>query len=161
MDDRDALFATLNAADNEIDRLRQQVADLQQQVRDRDLIIRQARDITPVLRPNFARVLALVRAACLDISKIPKTEGGGWLLSMGSLRRKFKFLRQIWDLLVVGDWFLADLFDEPVVTVKKIIKKVPWGKFKPVFSLETVSFDINGLILDGSLDRLEFDVPFG
>ncbi len=96
----------LDVAHAEIDRLHCLNQELQKN-------IRQARDITPLVRPSFKRVLSLAHDACLDISKISKIDGGGWLLSMGSsLRRKFKSLRQIWDLLIVGDWILSELFDD-------------------------------------------------
>ncbi len=74
----------------------------------------------PVSRVSLRRVLVLARAAFLNVVKIPKVDGGGWFLSMGlvgckpACQRKFKSLRQIWDLLNVESWTLSDLFDESI-----------------------------------------------
>ena len=119
----DELRAELAIAQAQIDRLRQFNDELQQSLRDKNDTIRQAKDINPVGRVSLKRVLVLARAAFLDISKIAKIDGGGWLLSMGdNLRRRFKSLRDIWDLLNVDDWFLTDLFDE-TLSVKPILKR--------------------------------------
>lgn len=125
MDDRELneLRAELAIAQAQIERLRQFNDELQKIIRDRDDTIRQAKDINPVGRVSLKRVLVLARAAFLDISKITKVDGGGWLLSMGSLQRRFKSLRQIWDLLNVEDWFLSDLFDE-TLSVKPKLRSV-------------------------------------
>jgi hypothetical protein len=108
----DELRAELAVACAQIEKLRQANEQLQNYLRDKHEIIRQAKDITPVSRVSLKRVLVLVRAACLDISKISKDSGGGWLLSMGpTLQRRFRSLRQIWDLLNVEDFYLDDLFN--------------------------------------------------
>jgi hypothetical protein len=75
-------------------------------------IINRAKDINPVARPSFKRVLTLARAAFLDLCKCP---GGGWFLSLGHRVRKFKTLGQIWDILCLDDWFWEDLFGEFLV----------------------------------------------
>jgi hypothetical protein len=111
----DELRAELVLACAQIEKLRQANEELQKYLRDKDEIIRQAKDITPVTRISFKRVLVLVRAACLDLVKIPKADGGGWLLSMGfTLQRKFRSLRQIWQLLNIEDFYLSDLFGETI-----------------------------------------------
>ncbi|MCC3575258.1 MAG: hypothetical protein JGK30_26030 [Microcoleus sp. PH2017_40_RAT_O_B] len=111
----DELRAELVVARAQIEQLRQSNEQLQKYLRDKDDTIRQAKDITPVSRVSLKRVLLLVRAAALDLSKISKLDGGGWLLSMGAtLQRKFRSLRQIWELLNVEDWYLNDLFDESI-----------------------------------------------
>jgi hypothetical protein len=108
----DELRAELAVASAQIKKLRQANEELQKYLREKDDTIRQAKDITPVSRVSLKRVLTLARAACLDVVKIPKDSGGGWLINMGSaLQRKFKSLRQIWELLNVEDWNLSDLFD--------------------------------------------------
>ena len=99
----DRLQFQLFAAEAEIERLRHQNEQMCDRIRTQSETISKAKDITPVSRPSFKRVLSIARAALLDITKIPKIDGGGWLLSMASLRRKFKSLRQIWDLLIVDD----------------------------------------------------------
>jgi hypothetical protein len=103
-------FPNLESALAEIARLRAQNNELLSRVRSQSEQIRLAKDISPVEKPSLKRVLALARAACLDVLKSAE---GNWILSMGRLRRSFKKLRDIWDLLVVDDWFLEDLFSPP------------------------------------------------
>lgn len=117
----DELRAELAASRAQVEQLRQSNEQLQKCLRDKSDVIRQAKDINPVGRVSLRRVLILAHAAFLDISKIAKVDGGGWLLSMGTTsRRKFKSLRQIWELLNVEDWFLSDLFDETLVVKPKL-----------------------------------------
>ncbi|MEG5234327.1 hypothetical protein [Microcoleus sp. AT9b-C3] len=103
-------LSDLDAALAEIARLRAENAELLQQVRSHKQTITEAKDITPVQRCSFIRVLKLARAACLDLSK---SITGGWVLSLGTLQRTFKSLYEIWRLLVVGEWNLSDLFNPP------------------------------------------------
>jgi hypothetical protein len=103
-------FPDLESALAEIARLRAQNDELLSRVRSQSEQIRLAKDISPVEKPSLKRVLALARAACLDVLKSAE---GNWILSMGPLRRNFKKLRDIWDLLIVDDWFLEDLFSPP------------------------------------------------
>jgi hypothetical protein len=62
--------------------------------------------------------LHLAKAACLDVFKDAE---GNWTLSMGHLKRNFKKLRDIWDLLITDDWYLMDLFSPPLPVAKKSI----------------------------------------
>jgi hypothetical protein len=100
-------FPDIESALAEIARLRAQNDELLSRVRSQSEQIRLAKDISPVQKPSLKRVLALAQAACLDVLK---TAEGNWILSMGHLRRSFDKLRDIWDLLIVDDWFLEDLF---------------------------------------------------
>ena len=109
-------FPDLESALAEIARLRTQNDELLSRVRSQSEEIRRAKDISPVEKPSLKRVLALAHAACLDVLK--STEGN-WILSMGRLRRSFKKLRDIWDLLIVDDWYLTDLFSPPPLPVAK------------------------------------------
>ncbi|MEG4500748.1 hypothetical protein QUB05_33055 [Microcoleus sp. F10-C6] len=106
------LQSQLVAAQAEIARLREDNEQMRDRVRAQTEIINRAKDINPVARPSFKRVLALARAACLDLCKCP---AGGWFLSMGQRVRKFKTLGQIWDILCLDDWFLDDLFGDFLV----------------------------------------------
>ena len=108
----DRLQSQLLAAEAEIERLRQQNDQMQSRIRAQSEIINRAKDINPVARPSFKRVLALAQAACLDLCKSP---AGGWLLSLGQRFRKFKTLGQIWDILCLDDWFLEDLLGDFLV----------------------------------------------
>lgn len=103
-------FPDLEAALAEIARLRDQNDKLLELARSQSDTIRRAKDISPVDKPSFKRVSALAGEALLDISK---NIGGGWLLSLGPLKRGFKKLREIWELLVSGDWYLSDIFPAP------------------------------------------------
>jgi hypothetical protein len=147
----------LEIANTEIDRLHSLNQELEKNVRDSNLTIRQAKDASSVTRPSFKRVLNLAHDACLDISKISKIEGGGWLLSMGSsLRRRFKSLRQIWDLLIVGDWILSELFDDQQSTSKPLIKP-SWFKRRE-FNQQQVF--VAAIPFDYDDDFSEFDLPY-
>jgi len=104
-------FPDLESALAEIARLRAQNEKLLELARSQSEIIRKAKDISPLERPSFKRVFALAQAACLNISKALT---GGWLLTMGErLKRGFKTLKEIWELLTVDDWHLTDLFCPP------------------------------------------------
>jgi hypothetical protein len=118
------LQAQLISAQAEIQRLREQNDEMCDRIRAQSQIINRAKDINPVARPSFNRVLTLARAAFLDLCKCP---GGGWFLSLGHRVRKFKTLRQIWDILCLDDWFLEDLFGEfLVVKPPKISRDFDW-----------------------------------
>jgi hypothetical protein len=95
------LQAQLISAEAEIQRLREQNDEMCDRLRAQSQIINRAKDINPVARPSFKRVLTLARAAFLDLCKCP---GGGWFLSLGQRVRKFKNLGQIWDILCLDDW---------------------------------------------------------
>jgi len=118
------LQAQLISAQAEIQRLREQNDEMCDRIRAQSQIINRAKDINPVARPSFKRVLTLARAAFLDLCKCP---GGGWFLSLGQRVRKFKTLGQIWDILCLDDWFLEDLFGEfLVVKPPKISRDFDW-----------------------------------
>ena len=118
------LQAQLISAQVEIQRLREQNDEMCDRIRAQSQIINRAKDINPVARPSFKRVLTLARAAFLDLCKCP---GGGWFLSLGQRVRKFKTLGQIWDILCLDDWFLEDLFGEfLVVKPPKISRDFDW-----------------------------------
>lgn len=70
-------------------------------------MIRRAKDINPVERPSLKRVLELARDACLDVQRV----AGGWELSLGqTLKRRFRFLKEIWEILLQESWSLSDIF---------------------------------------------------
>jgi hypothetical protein len=113
------LQAQLIFAQAEIQRLREQNDEMCDRIRAQSQIINRAKDINPVARPSFKRVLTLAQAAFLNLCKCP---GGGWFLSLGQRVRKFKTLRQIWDILCLDDWFLEDLLgDFLVVKPRKVL----------------------------------------
>lgn len=116
-------LSDLESALAEIVRLRTQNEKLLELARSQSDTIRRAKDISPVERPSFKRVFALAQEALLSISKSME---GGWTLSMGPLKRNFKKLRHIWDLLIAENWYLMDLFcpPPPPVVAKPIFAPV-------------------------------------
>jgi hypothetical protein len=106
------LQAKLAAAEAQIQQLQQANEEAWARIREQSATISRAKDITPYSRPSFLRVLTLARAACLDLARC---RGGGWLLSFGSMTRKFKSLFQIWDILCLESWSLCDLFGDFLV----------------------------------------------
>jgi hypothetical protein len=106
------LQSQLSAANIEFERLRQPNEKMCDRIRTQTETINRSKDITRVSRPSFRRVLSLAQAACLDLCKCP---GGGWFLSMRQRVRKFKTLRQIWDILCLDDGFLSDLLGDFLV----------------------------------------------
>jgi hypothetical protein len=77
----DRLQSQLLAAEAEIERLDNRMTRCNRAFRSQSEIINRAKDINPVARPSFKRVLALAQAAFLDLCKCP---AGGWVLSLGS-----------------------------------------------------------------------------
>jgi hypothetical protein len=148
-DDRDLLLMQLSAMDAEVDRLRAENDRLRAELRDRDRIIKQAKDADPVQRPSLSRVRRLAESAFMWVAKVPSSRGKGkgfdWLLTFGrpvgfDLRyvvrsRRFRSLRQIWDILS-EDFCLNDLFDsylkktgrpKPVSRQKRCGRRIPWS----------------------------------
>lgn len=76
--------------------------------------LRQAKDASPVVRPSWQRVIKLVHEACMNLERLKS----GWLLKLGHQVRRFKNLKQIWDILTAEEWFLSDIFppEKPVYT---------------------------------------------
>lgn len=97
----------------EIEALRQQVAQLEAQVSQLRQQLVRAKDSSPVEKPSYKRVAALAANACMNLYK----EGRRWVLQMGNLRREFTRLAHIWEMLTKDDWSLSDIFD---------IKHTPW-----------------------------------
>jgi len=114
------LQAQLISAQAEIQRLCEQNEEMRDRLRAQTEIINRAKDINPVDRPSFKRVLSLAQAACLDLCKCP---AGGWFLSLGQRVRKFKTIRQIWDILCLANWFLEDLLGEFLVVKPRKISE--------------------------------------
>jgi hypothetical protein len=131
-------FPDLESALAEISRLRARNDELLELARSQSEKIRLAKDISPVEKPSLKRVLGLAQAACLDVSK---SLTGGWTLSLGHLKRSFKKLRDIWDVLISDDWYLMDLFSPPPPPV------TPKPLFAPIHSkYSAIPFCDDGLI---------------
>lgn len=90
----------------ENERLRKEIEDLQVQVKSAEQKIRRAKDISPIERPSWKRVVKLVADACMTLRRVV----GGWILKLGTKVRRFKRLSEIWELLITDDWALTDLF---------------------------------------------------
>ena len=80
--------------------------------------IRQAKDISPIIRLSLKRVLRLAHQACMDVQRTV----GGWILKMGNKARKFRRLADIWDILSVDEFILSEIFPpEKLIAVNLIL----------------------------------------
>lgn len=105
-------------AENE--RLRKEITDLEVQLRAAERTLRRAKDISPIERPTLKRVMQLAREACLTVQRVK----GGWMLKIGDLSRRFKRLREIWELLITDNWVLTELFHTPEpVRVRRVLPR--------------------------------------
>jgi hypothetical protein len=100
-------FPDLESALAEIARLRTENEELLSRVRSQSRIISEAKDISPILKPNLRRIRVLAASAFLTVAKDVKS---GWLLTWGTAKRHFKRLKEIWDILILDDWPLTDIF---------------------------------------------------
>jgi len=107
--------------DREIERLRQLNEAKDKIIAEKDLeieyrkqrekkqaeIIARAKNISPISRVSLSRVKHLCEAACLDVEKVE----GGYQMSFGfTLKRFFKKLSHIFDILILDNWYLSDIF---------------------------------------------------
>lgn len=83
----------------DLSRSQSEAADLRQ-------ALAQAKDPNPVKRCSLKRVQTLASNACMAVQRL----GKGWLLKFGQLERRFRFLGQIWQILIQDDWALSDVF---------------------------------------------------
>lgn len=113
-------------------RLLTQLEDSYQQLRDRDRTIAAAKNSDPVLRPNLRRCQQLAEGAFMWVSRVHvggPTNAKEWLLSFGrpigfdlryvSKSRRFRSLREIWDILIEG-FSLNELFEGFLKTGKRV-----------------------------------------
>ncbi len=66
-----------------------------------------AKNSESVSRPSLPRVKRMAECALLDVDKV---EGGYQLSFGGTLKRVFKKLSHIFDILVLQNWYLLDIF---------------------------------------------------
>lgn len=97
----------------EVDRLQRELAKLKAQNRHltdeltkANKTIKRAKDPNPVQRPSKKRVSRLVSDACMTVARIARA----WLLKMGNLERRFRTLKDIWQILISDDWSLTEIF---------------------------------------------------
>ena len=81
-------------------------------------IIRRAKDISPIVRLSFKRILRLAHDACMDVQRTV----GGWILRMGDQARKFRRLADIWDLISVDEFVLSEIFPEDKLIAVELIQ---------------------------------------
>lgn len=91
---------------DEIERLQTELEVLSNELRIARLTIRRAKDAAPVERPSYKRVLEIVSDALMTVVRIP----GGWQLKFGRLTKRFRRLKDIWEILTTDDWALGDIF---------------------------------------------------
>lgn len=114
-----SLSTEIIALKQQIKQLRQENHRLTEELNEAKNTIRRAKDISPLIRPSFKRVLRLAHNACMEVQRTV----GGWILKMGDKARKFRRLADIWDILSQDDWYLSDLFASD--------KLIPLDKIKP------------------------------
>ncbi|MEB3277756.1 MAG: hypothetical protein VKK42_02395 [Lyngbya sp.] len=64
-----------------------------------------AKDSDPVERCSETRVRKLANEAALNLTR----HLNGWIISLGDRRQWYKRLRDIWEILITGDWKLSEL----------------------------------------------------
>lgn len=105
----------------EIEKIKSENAQLAKDTADARTALRRAKNPQPVERPSVKRMLSIVSGAFMSLRQVFEgfklTRDGsmvpkpcGWELSMGSLKRRFRSLKDIWELLTQEDWFLSDIF---------------------------------------------------
>lgn len=92
----------------ELERLQAENEQLKAEAAELRKALRNAKDPDPVQRLSFKRVAALAETACMTLGRWKN----GFLLTLGHLKRFFKSLPEIWELLNQDDWFLSDIFPE-------------------------------------------------
>jgi hypothetical protein len=101
------MIDTTDDKDREIERLKQELEKKNAEIRCLNEKIARAKDINPVKKFSISRIKRLAEPALLDVNKVER----GYELSFGStLKRVFKRLSHIFDILVLGDWYLSDIF---------------------------------------------------
>lgn len=110
--------------DAEIRRLQAEVERLQAELKKATNTIHRAKDPNPVQRCSLKRVFALVKNACMTLVR----DSGGWVLKFGNLRRRFRYLRQIWEILITDDWVLSSVFSPPPDPPKRerVMPRLPY-----------------------------------
>ena len=124
---------------DELEKLKAENERLKKELAAAQNTITRAKDINPVQRPSWKRVLQLVRDACMELNRVR----GGWELRLGSLKRRFRFLKQIWEILTAVDWSLSEIFP-PDGKRKRILPRLPkrypvlapWLPFTPSSAVE-------------------------
>lgn len=84
--------------------------------------LRRCKDPDPVQRPSWKRVIRLVHDACLDLQRVK----GGWLLKFGRLVRRFRFLKEIWEILTAESWLISELFPPVKETALTLPPRLPF-----------------------------------
>lgn len=116
----------LREVENQISaELEKENAALREELRSAQSRIRRAKNIEPVQKPGFKRVLHLVLEACLSIEKLKS----GWLLKLGHKVRFFRKLSAIWELLISDEWNLEDIF--PTSTNSDKLRQQSWWDKRP------------------------------
>lgn len=121
MDDTEKLKAENERLKAENERLKAELAAANEQIKATRAALRNAKDSSPVQRPSFKRVMNLVFEACMTLERV----AGGWMLKLGHLTRQFRKLSDIWNLLNVDDWNLAEIFEIPPEQKPKPVLRFP------------------------------------
>ena len=129
---------TSNELKSEIEKIKSENAQLAKDAANVKTALRRAKNPEPVERPSVKRMLSIVSGAFMSLrqlfegSKLDKDgkslvpKSCGWELSMGNSKRRFKSLREIWELLTQEDWFLTDIFPPVSAPQKTRLPRLPF-----------------------------------
>ena len=124
--------------DAQIERAEQEIEYRKQRERKQAEIIARAKNISPVSRVSLPRVKRLCESACLDVEKVE----GGYQMSFGfTLKRFFKKLSHIFDILILDNWYLSDIFKPDFFAPNKYGYVPPNSSFNNSNSVENSSED--------------------
>lgn len=126
------MFSDLGKANAEIERLTLALGKATS-------VIRRAKDPSPVERPSWKRVIGLVTNAGMNLRRVASS----WELSLGHLKRRFRALKEIWELMIAEDWHLGEIFPSDGRRGKQPRKPIrypvlaPWLPFVSVSAAES------------------------
>jgi hypothetical protein len=157
------MINTNDDKDREIERLRQENAAKDKVIAEKELEaeywkkrnakneekIARAKNISPISRVSLPRVKRLCESACLDVEKVE----GGYQLSFGfTLKRLFKKLSHIFDILILENWYLSDIFKSDFFAPNKYGYVPPNSSFNN--SVENSSDDSSSEPISGLKKKL-------
>ena len=108
-------------------RLLEENEKLKAELSEKKTIINRAKDISPVVRPRTNRAFKFLADIGMGLSQVK----GGWILERGELRRKFKRLSTVWELLTTNGLEIKHIFiNEPIK--KRVVISLPARAISPL-----------------------------
>ncbi len=134
-------------------RLLEENEKLKDELNEKQTIINRAKDITPVVRPRTNRVFKVLWDVGMGLSRV----ADGWILEQGELRRKFKRLSTVWELLTNARNRKCDIFINELAQKRAVISMPAPISAPPVIdadlsTLEKIKlFESYAIALSGSM----------